>query len=145
MKKKLKNPPAKFFKYIKKKGFLTGSSVLGGFEKGYSDIDYILKKDSFIMSHESFFTYPEQKEIPEEEHNSSSIDGHSTVYVKDAKGNSFNLILCERQEDYDVWVETTKTILKMQKKYRVVKKLCLEKKDRVTFFKMIRHHIKGEE
>jgi len=132
--KEEKKLPEKFFKYIKKKGFLTGSKVLGGCSKN-SDVDLVLKKDAYIMEHSDFFTYKKMEEQEEQKYENNC---HEVAYITDSNGIVYNLLLFENQTSIDIWKKTTNTILQMKKDYGIIDKLCKNRETRVALFKLIR-------
>lgn len=151
-KEKIPNiPDKKFFKYIQKKGFLTGSIVLGGYQTGVSDIDVILEYDSFIEKYERFFQYEESKTTEEKEflkENPEYDDDHAVAYVMNEKGTRYNLLLFKDRDSIGAWKDTTRTIIEMKKKFPVIHKICENREGRVTLFKLIRtceYYAKKEE
>jgi len=116
-----KECPPELIDNLLKYGVLTGSYVFGGFVKGKSDIDIILKPEHY--------NYDEYD--PYHIFLSGSVDDeHECAYVK-TKDGVFNVLLIESDKRRRCWVKATKIMLKIKKIPSMAKAFKL-KQNRIT-------------
>jgi hypothetical protein len=114
---------------IQKQGFVTGSKRLGGYIENESDIDYVLPPSFSVRIIENYKVgWPCRYDKTE----------FDSYYVKTKDGEILNLLIMHEQENFDVWKETTRTILRLIKISSIIREKCTNKKHRVALFETIK-------
>lgn len=132
---KVQQVPDKLIRYIKAKGKLTGSKVIGGWREG-SDIDYILMYSKKVTKFTKYFYFLENSiDNPLE---NEQYPAHSVAYIKDKNNQLYNLLLFTEEKDYNLWIECTNICIDLKTKYPVFATLFKNKQERKEFFKKLR-------
>lgn len=121
---------------IQKHGFITGSKILGGYVEGESDIDYILPPTFPVkLIAEYKVGYPSN-------YKDTTFDSY---YVVNKDREILNLLIMKNQKEFDVWKETTRTILRLIRISPVIKEKCTVKEHRVALFETIKDILSSPE
>jgi hypothetical protein len=119
---------------IQKQGFITGSKRLGGYIESESDIEYILPPTfpvRLIENHKVGWPC---------RYDETAFDSY---YVKTKDGEILNLLIMRDQASFDIWKETTRSILRLIRISPLIREKCNNKNHRVKLFETIKEILTG--
>lgn len=124
-------PPisARLYDRIKKHGVLTGSYVFGGWVKGASDIDYIIRNTKVDQrDFESHFVY----------HNQDYDENqYFAFYVRTHAGKVLNILLMRDRQVFNQWNKATRIMHKLLN-IPLLNKAFRKKNIRVKMFELLK-------
>lgn len=129
---KTKKTEDKYFEYVKKKGFLTGSTKFNCPTKT-SDVDFvILKKHWEKIKNKCYFVYGADYFGEEFE----------CFYFKNEKGAFINVLVVDKKE-YHIWNRATKLMFALSK-IKPFHKMIRNKSFRVEIFETFKKFYRGD-
>ena len=114
---------------IKRHGILTGSYVFGGYKKGISDIDYIIR-DIYLNQQDlsDHFVY----------HNADYDESdYFAFYVRTHAGRVLNILLMKNKQAFMQWNKATRIMHKLLN-IPILNKAFRDKQIRVKMFELLK-------